>query len=250
MSSTTWTPTEVASNARRVRCRLWRAVEAQHRVSTIALVDTLEEQAQLEALLETSKTPMPPEAERLPYLLSTPFRYPAPPGGSRFRSPLDPGVYYGAEEIRTACAELGYWRWRFLMDSPALHALEPKPQTVFQAQISTTAVDLRKAPFVSAASAWRHPSNYGPCQAFASVARAARVGAIRYESVRDPRKGGCIAVLDPKAFTRQPLTYQTWLLSVTRERVFWHRDSPIDPETFEFDMRVWARALTGEAKAS
>ena len=42
MSSTTWTPTEVGSNARRLQCALWRAVEAQHRVSTIALVDTLD----------------------------------------------------------------------------------------------------------------------------------------------------------------------------------------------------------------
>jgi len=240
VSSITWTPTEVASNSKRVRYRLWRAVEAQHRVSTIALVDTLEEQAELEALLESSKAPVPPDAKALPYLLATPFRYPPPPGGSRFRSPLDPGVYYGADHVRTACAELGYWRWRFLMDCPALSAIESKPQTVFQAQIATTAVDLRKPPFVAHSAAWTHPANYGPCQAFASVARAAHVGAIRYESVRDPDKGGCTAVLNPQAFTRLPLTYQTWLLSVTRERVFWHRDSPVSPGTFEFDMRRWA----------
>jgi hypothetical protein len=237
VSSTTWTPTEVGSNTRRIQCALWRAVEAQHRVSTIALVDTLEEQALLEELLENSKPALPPEAKGLHYLLSTPFRYPPPPHGSRFRSPVDPGVFYGADEVRTACAELGYWRWRFLMDSPALEAIDAKPQTVFCAHISTTAVDLRKPPFVDTARLWTHPTNYTYCQQFASVAREAAVGAIRYVSVRDPKKGGCIAVLHPRAFTDAPPEAQTWLLSVARDRVFWHRDSPISPDTFEFDMR-------------
>ena len=236
MSSTTWTPTEVGSNTRRLQCALWRAVEAQHRVSTIALVDTLEEQALLEQVLENSKPALPPEAKGLHYLLSTPFRYPPHPHGSRFRSAVDPGVFYGADEIRTACAELGYWRWRFLMDCPALEAIDAKPQTVFRAQISTTAVDLRKPPFVDAAVLWTHPTNYTHCQQFASVAREATVGAIRYASVRDPNKGGCIAVLDPRAFTDALLEVQTWLLSVARGKVFWHRDSPISSDTFQFDM--------------
>jgi hypothetical protein len=238
VSSTTWTPTEVGSNTRRLQCALWRAVEAQHRVSTIALVDTLEEQALLEEVLENSKPALPPEAKGLHYLLSTPFRYPPLGGGSRFRSPIDPGVFYGADEIRTACAELGYWRWRFLMDCPALEAIDAKPQTVFRAQISTTAVDLRKPPFVVDAIVWTHLTNYTHCQQFASVAREAAVSAICYESVRDPEKGRCIAVLHPDAFTPAPLEVQTWLLSVARRKVFWHRDSPISPETFQFDMRA------------
>jgi hypothetical protein len=237
VSSTTWTPTEVGSNTRRLQCALWRAVEAQHRVSTIALVDTLQEQALLEEILESSKPPLPPQVEGLHYLLSTPFRYPPPPHGSRFRSPVDPGVFYGADEIRTACAELGYWRWRFLMDCPELDAIDAKPQTVFRTQISTTAVDLRQPPFATAEVLWTHPTDYTHCQQFASVAREATVGAICYVSVRDPEKGGCVAVLDPRAFTDGPLEVQTWLLSVARYKVFWHRDSPISPDTFEFDVR-------------
>ena len=242
MSSTTWTPTGVGSNTRRLQCALWRAVEAQHRVSTIALVDTLEEQALLEEVLENSKPAPPPEAKGLHYLLSTPFRYPPPHGGSRFRSPIDPGVFYGADEIRTACAELGYWRWRFLMDCPALEAIDAKPQTVFRAPISTAAVDLRKPPFDVDAIVWTHPTNYTHCQQFASVAREATVGAICYESVRDPEKGRCIAVLHPAAFTGAQLEVQTWLLSVARRKVFWHRDSPICSETFQFDMRAFQSA--------
>lgn len=59
-------------------------------------------------LLEESKPPLPPEAQDLPWLLSTPFRYPPPPGDSRFRGPDDPAVFYGAEHKITACAEAGY----------------------------------------------------------------------------------------------------------------------------------------------
>lgn len=245
MSSTTWTPTEVGSNTARLQCGLWRAVEAQHRVSTIALVDTLNEQALLEELLESSKPALPPEAARVHYLLSTPFRYPPLPRGSRFRSPMDPGVFYGADEVRTACAELGYWRWRFLMDCPALEAIAARPQTVFRAQISTIGVDLRTPPFVTNSHLWTHSTDYTHCQQFASVAREAAVGAIRYESVRDPKQGGCIAVLHPGAFTDAPLEIQTWLLSVTRPRVFWHRDSPISLETFEFRTDAFRNSSEG-----
>jgi len=120
------------------------------------------------------------------------------------------------------------------MDCPALEAIVARPQTVFQAQISTIAVDLRTHPFVTNSHLWTHPTDYTHCQQIASVAREAEVGAIRYESVRDPKRAGCTAVLHPGAFTDAPLEIQTWLLSVTRPRIFWHRDSPISLETFEF----------------
>lgn len=236
MSSTIWTPTAVKSNAAPLQCGLWRAVEAQHRVSTIALVDTLEEQAQLEQILEDSKPSLASSAKGKHYLLSTPFRYPPLPSGSRFRGPIDPGVFYGANEIRTACAELGYWRWRFLLDCPTLEAINAKPQTVFHADISTNAVDLRKPPFDIDSDFWTHSTNYGHCQQFASVVRETTVEAICYESVRDPQKGGCVAVLTPQAFTDALIEAQTWLLSVSRRKAFWHRDSPILTQTFEFEM--------------
>jgi hypothetical protein len=106
---------------------LWRAVEAQHIASTLRLVENHDQQLVLERILESSKPPLPPGSERLHYLLATPFRYPAP-FGSRFRAPTSPGVWYGAEAVRTACAELGYWRWRFLTDSAGLTSLGPSPQ--------------------------------------------------------------------------------------------------------------------------
>jgi len=235
VSSTTWTPAAVAAEGRRWRGRLWRAVEAQHRATTMRLVDTLEEQAQLEQLLETSKPPAPAAAQGLHYLLVTPFRYPPRfPTGSRFRAATDAGVFYGAAEQRTACAELGYWRWRFLMDSPALQKLEPLAHTLFQCGVAGLTIDLRLAPFLRNKAHWTSRNDYTHCQQLAAAAREAGVAMIRYASVRDPRAGACAAVLTPSAFTSPPAEEQSWLLTVTRTRVSWQRDSVLHSQGFEF----------------
>jgi hypothetical protein len=139
----------------------------------MALVDSLDEQQVLERILDDAKPPVPAGARKLHWLLFTPFRYPPPPGGSRFRGPNDPGVFYGADEVRTACAELGYWRWRHLNESPALTAMPVKPQTVFRAQLATLAVDLRRPPFDVARGQWTDRDDYAACQAFARAAREA-----------------------------------------------------------------------------
>ena len=236
MQSTTWTPPAVASELSRLRRKLWRAVEAQHIASTLRLVASADEQLALERILEASKPPLPPGAAKLHYLLATPFRYPSP-FGSRFRAPTEPGVWYGAEALRTACAELGYWRWRFLTDSAALESLGPSPQTVFQASIDTRAVDLTRAPFRKDLADWGHRTDYSASQRFATVAREANAGAIRYASVRDPEHAGAVAVLRPEAFKpTRPTAQSIWLLTVKQERVTWQRER----ETLEFAAADWA----------
>ncbi len=199
------------------------------------LVDTLDEQAQLEHLLETSKPPVPPAAATLHDLLATPFRDPPRhPGGSRFRSATDAGVFYGASEIRTACAELGYWRWRFLVDSPALQGLTPVPHTLFRCRVDGAAIDLRAEPFVRDAAQWTAREDYVPCQRLGQHAREAGIAVVRYQSVRDPSGGACAAVLRPSAFPAPPDAEQSWQLSVTRARITWRRDSALHGEAFEF----------------
>jgi hypothetical protein len=229
----------VFERARTARLELWRAVEAQHVVSTMVLVDTEEEQQVLEELLEGSKPPVPDAARGLHYLLFTPFRYPPVHRGSRFRHASDPGVFYGADLVRTACAELGYWRWRFLRDSPDLPSLEPGPQTVFRVAVRARTIDLRRPPHRHRRSKWTDPSDYTACQQLGRRAREAGIAVIRYESVRDPERGGCGAVLTPAAFARRaPLEQQTWYLTVSRERVRWHpaRAGP----GFQFEAAGWS----------
>lgn len=219
---------------------LWRAVEAQHRVSTMVLVDTLDEQALLESILDESKPALASSQRSLHYLLFTPFRYPPLPNGSRFRGPFDPGVFYGAEAIRTACAELGYWRWRLLNDSPQLQSIPPVPQTLFRTAVAGPAIDLRETPLSERRAQWTDPRDYGACQQLAREARAEGVQLIRYQSVRDPQPGACAAVLSHTAFVRPvPEESQTWTLAVFRHRVFWRRDSIFEEESFDFDAASW-----------
>lgn len=226
MSFSTWTPPAVASEARRWRKAVWRVVEAQHVAASMKLVDSREEQDILEALLEDSKPALPAAARKLDYLLATPFRYHPLRVGSRFRAPGDPGVFYGAQSVRTACAELGYWRWRFLMDAAGLKRIDPVAHTAFSADVATRVVDLRKAPFDADSAYWDHPADYAATQRFAAVAREARLGGIVYRSVRDPRPAWCVALLTPDAFVAPVprADRQTWWLAVTRSAVHWRRE--------------------------
>lgn len=219
---------------------LWRAVEAQHRVSTMVLVDTLDEQALLERMLEESKPALQQGQDTLHWLLFTPFRYPPLPNGSRFRGPADPGVFYGADLVRTACAELGYWRWRLLIDSPALESIDPMQQTLFRTPMQGSTIDLTRPPHARQHRQWTDPDDYSACQQLAREARDAGIQMIRYQSVRDPEHGSCTAVLSHTAFAAtEPAESRTWTLAVFRHRVFWRCDSIFEDHAYDFDARIW-----------
>jgi hypothetical protein len=231
---TTWTAHALASEARRYVFTLWRVVEAQHTASTMRLTDSLEEQAALESILEESKPQLPPAVRRLHYLLATPFRY-RPHVGSRFRAALDAGVWYGAEALRTALAEKSYWQLRFLLDSPGTPDLKPVPHTAFRALVRTqSAVDLTVEPLVRDRRLWTQRTSYQATQAFATLAREARVEIIRYESVRDPEQAACAAVLSPAVFGRgKPRGQESWFIAASRQRVRCATDERSGP-TWEF----------------
>lgn len=199
--------------------RAWRGVEAQHVAATLRLVDTLDEQDVLEALLETSKPPLPPQGRGKHYLLTTPFRYRSPVA-SRFRRAHEAGVWYGAEEIETVCAEIAYWRWRFLMDSSGLlHQDLLTQHTLFSARVFGPRIDLMAAPWVEFQDTWRHPVDYTATQALADAARGTGIAWIRYESVRRPH-GACCAALDVVALQELDTTsLHTWQCKVTRSAV-------------------------------
>ena len=238
MSFNTLTPAVVSSEAFAWAGAVWRMVEAQHTASTMKVVDNDAEQDLLETLLEGSKPAQAAGTLALDYLLATPFRYYPARGGSRFRAITDPGVFYGAESVRTAAAELGYWRWKFLKDAVDLDKLEPVAHTAFSADVSTQLVDLRRAPFVADASTWLHPTDYSATQAFARTARAAKLGGIRYQSVRDPDPAWCVALLTPQAFAKPKPnpSLQSWWLAVHPDAVSWRRES----ESMTFSAAAWS----------
>jgi hypothetical protein len=224
MSLPTWTPAALSSEAHVVSGRFWRLVEAQHQISTLKIVDTLEEQALLETLLEESKPALPPECVGLDYLLATPFRYGAIyPHGSRFRrAGRTLGVFYASEEVGTALAEMAFYRLLFFVDSPGT----PFPSnaaeyTAFAAAIEApTAIDLTRPPLDRDRAVWADPVRYGPCQSLADAAREAGCQAILYASVRDPKRGRNIALLTATAFAaREPVERQTWRIRLSASGV-------------------------------
>jgi len=209
-----WTPPALASEARAWSGDLWRLVESQSRVATLKLVDTLSEQAILEAELDGSKPLVPAVCAGLDYLLATPFRYAPYPRGSRFRRARQTdGCFYAAERVETAVAEEAFYRLLFFLDAPAAtRPANPQERTAFRVPAGTEhALDLTMPPFDRDATLWEHPTDYGPCQALADAARAADVAAIRYRSVRDPDRGANLALLSPAAFrAARPDGFETW----------------------------------------
>lgn len=236
------TPPALASEARPWSGDLWRVVESQSQVATLKLVDTLDEQDILEAELEGSKPLIPASCAGLDYLLATPFRYAPYRHGSRFRRARQPdGCFYAAERVETAVAEEAFYRLLFFLDAPATRRpANPQERTAFRVPAGTgLAADLTVPPLNRDMATWVHPTDYGPCQAFADVARAAGVEAIRYHSVRDPDGGANLALLLPAAFrTTRPETFETWHIFLREVSVQAVREMP--RFTIEFPFTVWA----------
>ena len=211
-----WIPDALRSEQSPVKRTFWRCVEAQHVVSTLQLVDTLQEQQLLEDILEESKPPVPPECDGLHYLYTTPFRYWLYQHGSRFRrAGPTPGVCDVSEEPKTAIIETAFHLLRFYADSPGTpFPTQPSEHTAFDVPVKTkAAIDLTAKPFSEASGLWTHPSDYEPCQQLEEAARAENIQLIRYASVRDPDHKPNAAILTCGAFAAPaPSEHQTWRL--------------------------------------
>lgn len=226
MSASLWQE-DWFEQARPARRKLWRGVEAQHRVATMRLVDNLAEQALLEQLIEASKPALAPDSHGLHYLIATPFRY-SSPYPSRFRPASQPGIWYGAEETETVAAELAYWRWKFLVESDGLREQELVTEhTFFQAQFKGVELDLTQSPWAGLRAVLRHGDDYSACHALVRQVRdriAPPIAALHYESAR--REGAvCQAVLQPRALSLPSLhLQQTWVCKTTRHLVMFGHD--------------------------
>ncbi len=217
-------------------------VESRSRISTLKLVDTVNEQAILEAELEGSKPLVPIACAGLNYLLAAPFRYAPYHRGSRFRRARQPdGCFYAAELIETTVAEEAFYHLLFFLDAPgAKRPANPQERTAFRIPAETRqAIDLTMPPFDRDATVWEHPTEYGPCQALADEARSVGLEAIRYRSVRDPKGGANLALLSPSAFrATHPEIFETWHLFVRDTLIQGVREVP--SLTLEIPFSVWA----------
>ncbi len=228
-----------------------RLVESQAQVATNRLVDTLDEQALLETLLESSKPPLVAGTERLHYLLATPFRYPPLRHGSRFGGRFEPSLFYGARKATTVLAEAAYYRLVFLhgMAQPPATPLRTQ-HTLFSATIRCSrGLRLQAAPFDAWFDTITDPTDYTATQALGGAMRAAGIAAFEYPSTRDRAHGINLALLTPAALaSTRPTQTQPWLAETTPAGVNFystehgevHRFARAD---FEIDGRLPAPAM-------
>jgi len=217
-----WTPGALASEHRSYRARVWRVVEAQHRISTGRLVSDPAAQALLEHLADEVKPALPASAGHLDYLLASPFRY-GHGQASRFRRADErPGIFYASEAEATAIAETAYWRLKFFSRSPGfVPPSTTSEHSSFSVLVaSQAALDLTMPPFASHEADWIDPADYTACQDLAVAARGAATALIRTLSARDRERGCSIVVLDPAAFSeRRPKRGRTWHLRFENDRL-------------------------------
>jgi hypothetical protein len=229
-------------------------VEAQHKNSTLKLVDSVAEQEVLEEMIDTVKRPRPdgPRFKGLHYLLFTPFRHAPLRYGSRFGSRAERGIWYGADELSTAFAEVAYYRLLFL--DGAVAALAPLRvfMSAFQAEIVTKlGVDLSRPPFAELAARISSPSSYAEAQQLGRDMRGDGVEAFRFLSARDPNGGTNVGLFEPAFAHPNPPTPETWIcLTATTGAEFTSANVPgrgrytFPRSLFEIDGKLPAPGLT------
>ncbi|WP_322626739.1 RES family NAD+ phosphorylase [Paracoccus beibuensis] len=182
-------------------------------VSTMKLVDTTDEQELLEDILESSKPPVPVAARGHGFLLSTPFRYRSR-HDSRFRTAASSfGVFYAAEDSRTAVHEMIFYRLLFFAESPETKfPSDAKQYSLFSVSIACErSLDLTQHPLSADHDRWVDRANYSACQAVANLGQGEGLQLIRYQSVREPSgTGRNLALMDPSCFVGTPQQVETW----------------------------------------
>ena len=226
--STIWTQAEVTSNSEPLDGVFYRFIAKEASNSTAKVTDTIEEIELLETLVRDSRTDMP-NSEFANYhpLLIRPFFTPPFPGGSRFGSETDFGVFYCAETIETSAAERGYYLQKFRSDSDALTYMQGAPHSLITVHVHAQIVDVRIPPFKKCQDIFLEKIDYSGTQKFASLVRLTQVSGIIYTSVRNPIKSSCLAILSPRAFKRKvPISFdESWIAIASENRVRWINNS-------------------------
>ena len=210
---------------------LWRIVESQEQIATMALVDDLDEQSLLEEMLNENKPPLDPSVSGIHYLLTTPFRYPPLSWGSRFGSVSEPSLFYGSLDLSTLAAEAAYYRLVFWngMENPPESKFRTQ-HTVFSISFMTEkGIDLSGDPFTEYQQAIIDPVAYGPTQVLGAVMREEGIELVYYPSARAPEKGMNVALFAPKPFQENaPSKMIPWVCETDGDEVLFRGDDSLN----------------------
>ena len=227
MSLTTWTPAAIASKATAFSQTMGRLALKGAQSSIYKITNTDDEAALVASAITRQRANSSFGFGQLHPLMREPFIAKAFPGGSRFRSQFDPGVFYCADSFETAAAERGYHHHLFVKNSPALENSGATAFTFFTVDLSMDLVDVRLTPFSKSPQIFHDKNSYAQSQRFASVVRQAGVSGIKYTSVRNPKKAFCVAMLSPTGFAAsKPTSWdENWFCIADRKGARWFNNS-------------------------
>lgn len=216
----------------------FRLVECQEMVATTKIVSTLESQAILEEMLdEISKPDHRPGTEHLHYLLSTPFRYPPLPYGSRFGGRFEPSLFYGGTTEHVTLCESAFYRFYFYydMEEAPPHDVLQSQHTLFEFQYQTdVGVKLQDSPFGDFNHTLRDPAYYKATQALGTAMREEGVKGFEYRSARDQESDIDIALYDATPLTsNRPINKRSCLCQVGKSEAVFSVDRNITRFTLE-----------------
>ena len=208
---------------------LWRVVESQSQVATLALVDSLEEQSVLEDLIEKSKPPQAAHTAGLHYLLATPFRYPPLKWGSRFGSRFQPSLFYGSMRINTALAEAAYYRlifWRGMAEPPPSGRLVTRHDLFSARYRACPGLKLQQAPFSVYRGILGARDRYKETQQLGDMMRQRNILGFEFVSARCPENGINVGLFDPAALvSKRPREVQHWICETAAQTVTFRGES-------------------------
>lgn len=210
------------------RGKAHRIVESQEKVATMTLVDTLDEQALLEGLIEKTKPSMPENKSRH-YLIQTPFRYPPLKHGSRFGSRLEPSIFYAGNTLSGALCESAFYSFYFMSRSTLPYkAAIIHHKTSFSVEIqSHHHIDFTKVSDPDIQDKLTHPSDYQLTQAVGKQMRQKGVASFCFISARC-RDQVNIGVFDIHSIVGAPQNNQRWEVKQTTHDILFY--CPMNPK--------------------
>lgn len=219
---------------------VWRIVESQDSASTRKLVNSLDEQILLEQMIDEVKPPVSLHCSKLHPLLYTSFRYPPLRHGSRFGRKHEPSLWYGSKSLKTAMAELAFYRLNFIRASEAQLGVVLTQFTAFSTHINAVkAILLTDDPFSNYKEMISSPVDYSAGQELGTVMRDEGVDGFNYFSARDPEVGVNIGVFTPEAFARklpEANSFQSWQCIADHRVVEFLRTNAIEVQTMNFSI--------------
>ncbi|MCU4674253.1 RES family NAD+ phosphorylase [Catenovulum sp. 2E275] len=217
------------------QAQVYRFVESQEQVATTSLVDSLEEQALLEDLLEQNKPTLPAEHQSLHYLIATPFRYPPLKYGSRFGHQFMPSFFYASEDKLTALAEAAFYRFAFLLAMQEPYSKPVKSEhLMFSVKVkSNQTVDLTANSLTEFKPILTNPADYSFTQKLGEyLTEQKQVELIRFYSARDKFSNTAqtnLAIAQAKAIcSTVPEQMVNWLCQSNQQEVsFYSRNETL-----------------------